>query len=161
MEEYSMEQRVLIAFDDSENAMRSIEFVVKNFNTDSRLTLFSILPDTAALCEMNSPELTPYFKSQQSNFCLLENKKKELIEQALEKAKQMLLDAGFQEDKIILKANAKKQGIARDIIEESKLGYDLIVIGRRGLSGIKEFIMGSVSQKVLSLSKDVSVLIVN
>ncbi|MBU4317242.1 MAG: universal stress protein [Proteobacteria bacterium] len=156
-----MEQRVLVAFDDSENAMRSIEFVVKNFNTNSRLTLFSILPDTAALCEMNSPELTPYFKSQQSNFCLLENKKKELIEQALEKAKQMLLDAGFQEDKIILKANAKKQGIARDIIEESKLGYDLIVIGRRGLSGIKEFIMGSVSQKVLSLSKDVSVLIVN
>jgi nucleotide-binding universal stress UspA family protein len=156
-----MEQRILIAFDDSRNAMRAVEFVAKNINPHSRVTLFSILPDTAALCEMNSPELTPYFKSQQSNFCLLENKKKELIDEALKKAKDLLLEAGFQEDRIKVQSRAKKQGIARDIIEESKSGHDLIVMGRRGLSGIQEFIMGSVSQKVLSLSKDASVLIVN
>jgi nucleotide-binding universal stress UspA family protein len=156
-----MEQRILIAFDDSLNAMRAVEFVAKNINPRSRVTLFSILPDTAALCEMDSPELTPYFKSQQSNFCLLENKKKELIDEALKKAEVLLVEAGFQKDGITVNAQLKKQGVARDIIEESKSGYDLIVMGRRGLSGIKEFIMGSVSQKVLSLSKDTSVLIVN
>jgi len=35
------------------------------------------------------------------------------------------------------------------------------VMGRRGLSGIKEFFMGSISQKVLALALDVPILLVN
>jgi nucleotide-binding universal stress UspA family protein len=34
-------------------------------------------------------------------------------------------------------------------------------MGRRGLSGIKEFFLGSVSQKVLQSAKAVSVVLVN
>jgi len=51
--------------------------------------------------------------------------------------------------------------VARDILKEAGNGYDLIVIGRRGISGIREFFLGSVSQKVFSGAKDISVLIVN
>ena len=39
--------------------------------------------------------------------------------------------------------------------------YDLIAIGRRGLSGIKEFFLGSTSHKVFSAARDISLLIVN
>ena len=156
-----MEQKILVAFDDSRNAMRAVEFLAKKFNSNSRLTLLSIVQDSASLCEMNSPELTPYFKSQQSSFCVLEDKKKELIDNALAAAKKLLLEAGFKEENIQFKVNLKKHGVARDILEESRNGYDLIVMGKRGLSGIKEFFLGSVSQKVLSLSKDISVLVVN
>ena len=46
-------------------------------------------------------------------------------------------------------------------VNPGRSGYDLIVLGKRGLSGVKEFFMGSVSQKVLSLVNDVSVLLVN
>ena len=55
----------------------------------------------------------------------------------------------------------KKNGIARDIVAEADSGYDEIVIGRRGISGIKELFMGSISQKVLNLAKEASVSIVN
>jgi nucleotide-binding universal stress UspA family protein len=35
------------------------------------------------------------------------------------------------------------------------------VLGRRGISGIKEFFLGSISQKVINTVKDVSVVFVN
>lgn len=156
-----MDKKILVAVDDSENSRRAVEFVAGFFTLDSQVTLFSVLQDTAALCEMNSPELTPYFKSQQSSFCLLEEKKKELVTEALQAAKNILIEAGFEEANITIKAEPKKSGVARDIINESESGYGAIVIGRRGLSGIKDFILGSVSQKIFSAAKDVSVLVVN
>ncbi len=156
-----MEKKILIAIDDSENAKRAVEFVANLFTSDTQVTLFSVLQDTAALCEMNSPALTPYFTSQQSSFCLLEEKKKELITEALQTAKNILVEAGFEEKNIAVKANLKKKGVARDIIKESGDGYDAIVLGRKGLSGIKDFILGSVSQKVFNSAKEVSVLVVN
>jgi len=156
-----MSKKILVAIDDSENALRAVEFVSKSFSTDNKITLFNVMQDTATLCEMNSPELTPYFTSQQSAFCLLEDKKKELVGHALKKAKTMLLDAGFEEGNITTKAAFKNKGIARDIIQEAQDGYNLIVMGKRGVSGIKDFLLGSISQKVFNLAKDVSVLFVN
>ena len=156
-----MNKKVLVAIDDSENAVRAVEFIAHSFSTDNQITLFNVIPDTAALCEMNSPELTPYFKSQQSSFCLLEEKKKELVNQAVQKAKNILMDAGFDERNITVKSELKKSGVARDIVKEAESDYDVIVLGRRGVSGIKDFILGSVSQKVFNLAKDISVLVVN
>jgi nucleotide-binding universal stress UspA family protein len=157
-----MGQKILVALDDSSNAMRTIAFIIKTFSpSENDITLFSVLPDTAALCDMNSPELTPYFLSQHSNFCQLEERKKQLVNEALKQAKDVLVKAGFDNDRIRMKVQAKKRGIARDIIEEAHCGYSIVVMGRRGLSGIKEFMLGSVSQKVIHSVKDISVLIVN
>ena len=156
-----MKQKILVAFDDSENSMRAVEYIARTFNKDNRVTLFNVLPDTAALCDMNSPELTTYFKSQQMTFCALEDKKKKLVEDALARAKALLVEAGFEEDRVFLKAEAKKRGIAQDIIIEAGSGYDLLVMGRRGVSGVKDFFFGSISQKVLHSIKEVSVLVVN
>ena len=156
-----MENKLLVAFDDSENAMRAVEYIAKYFATDSKITLFNIAQDTAALCDMNSPALTPYFKSQQSAFCTLEEKKKSLVDSALQKARKKLIATGFEEKNITIKAETKKKGVARDIVKESQSGYDTIVLGRRGQSGIKDFLLGSVSQKVFHLVKDKSVLVVN
>jgi nucleotide-binding universal stress UspA family protein len=156
-----MKKKILVAMDDSENAMRAVEFVAKNFTPSHEVTLFSVIPDTMAICDMNSPELVPYFQAQQESFCLLEDQKRKLIGDSLEKAKSLLLEAGFEEKALTVKANPKKQGVARDIVEEASKGYSTIVMGRRGLSGIKEFLMGSVSQKVLHLTKNNSILLVN
>ena len=156
-----MAQKILLAIDDSENAIRAVEFVASTFTADNRITLFNVVQDTATMCEMNSPELTPYFTSQQSSFCLLEEKKKELVNEALQKSKTILLDAGFEEKNITIKAELKQNGVARDIIKEAQSGYNVIVMGKRGVSGIKDFLLGSISQKVFNLAKDISVLFVN
>ena len=156
-----MEKKILIAIDDSENAMRAVEFAAKSFTPDHRITLFSVITDTASICDMDSPELIPYFKAQQSNFCMLEDKKKELVNEALQRGKEILLKAGYKEENITIKADVKKKGVARDIVKEAISGHDLIVVGRRGVSGVKDFLLGSISQKVLNIAKDVSILIVN
>lgn len=156
-----MSQKILIAFDDSDNAMRAVEYVAQSMTRDSHVTIFSVLQDTATLCDMNSPELTPYFKSQQEAFCVLMDKKRELLSEAQCKAKALLVSKGFAEARIQIKSEVKKKGIARDIAAEAQSGYDLIVIGRRGLSGLKEFFLGSISQKILQLVHSTSILIVN
>lgn len=154
-------EKILLAFDDSKNAFRAVEYLARSPRPNCKITLFHVLPDTAVLCEMHSPELTDYFVTQQSNFCALEAKKKSLVEDAMKNAKSILVAAGYPEDHITTKIETKNTGVARDIIREAEAGYDMIVIGRRGLSGIKEFFIGSVSQKVMHAAKDVSVLIVN
>jgi len=156
-----MDKKILVAFDDSDNAMRAVEYVAKNFAQDNKITLLNIVQDTATLCDMNSPELTPYFKSQQKAFCTLEDKKKDLVDSALQKARQILIDAGFTKKNVTIKAKTKKKGVARDIVKEAQSGYHTIIMGRRGQSGIKEFILGSISQKVFQVIKDISVLVVN
>jgi nucleotide-binding universal stress UspA family protein len=156
-----MSRKILVAFDDSDNAMRAVAYIANLLTKDSRITLFSVAPDTAAICELQSPELTPYFKAQQDSLCALEEKKREIISAAQLKAKALLMENGFKENQIRIKAEPKKKGIARDIVAEAKAGYDLVVMGRRGLAGIKELFMGSISQKVLALALDVPILLVN
>lgn len=155
-----MGQKILVALDDSENAMRAVEFVAKTFIPEHQVTLFSVLVDTAAIFDIQSPELTPYFVSQRNVFGSLDDKKRELVTGALQKAKETLVRAGFKEEDIAIKVQNRKIGVAKDIIDEALSGYQVIVMGRRGLSGISEFLLGSVSQKVLHACKDATILLV-
>jgi nucleotide-binding universal stress UspA family protein len=70
------------------------------------------------------------------------------------------LEAGFKAESMSTKIKIMENDVALTIIEEARTGYDLIVLGRRGHSGLKKFLMGSVSQKVLHAVKDISILIV-
>jgi nucleotide-binding universal stress UspA family protein len=156
-----MAQKILVAMDDSDNAFRSVELVARSFSTDNTVVLFNVHLDTAALCNMESPELIPLFKSQQSSFCTLEDKKRELVTAAMNRAREALVSAGFNERNVQIKIENKVKGVARDILAESEKGYDLVVIGRRGISGFKDFFLGSISNKVFSGAKDISVMIAN
>ena len=156
-----MKKNLLVALDDSVNAMSAVEALADTFTPDHEITLFSVIQDTAAVCEMYGPELSPHFTSARRDFCSLDHMKKELMNQAQQKAKEILVQAGFAGENIKLKVENVKKGIARDIIDEVKSGYSTIVMGRRGISGIKEFFLGSVSNKVVSSVKDVSVFVVD
>ena len=156
-----MEKRILVALDDSENAMRAVDFIATHFTADCKITLFSVQQSTEKIGDLKSPELTPYFMAQQSSFGTLEIQKKMRIEEAQKNAREKLMAAGVNEQDIIVKSELIKKGIARDIISEARSGYGTVVIGRRGLSGIEEFFLGSVSQKVLHSLRAISIIIVN
>ena len=156
-----MRHKILVAFDESENAKRAVDYIAQVFPRDAEITLFSVLQDSAAICEMNSPELTPYFKSQKNAFCALEDKKRAVVSDAGQNAMASLIEDGFQKELISLKIENKKHSVAKDIVKEARSGYDLVVLGRRGLSGIKEYFLGSISSKVLHMAPDVSLLFVN
>ena len=69
----------------------------------------------------------------------------------MEKAKAILLEAGFPDEAITLRVAERDIGIARDIAAESQNGYKALVVGRRGLSDFKDFMLGSVASNVLGL----------
>lgn len=157
-----MAKKILVAMDESKNSLRAVEFIGNCVNPEASVTLFSVLMNTEAMCAMQAPELTPYFIAQQTTFCVLEDKKKELISEALEKAREMLIQQGFAKNRVKTKIVKRKKGIARDIISEVKSGgYDLVVLGKKGLSAVREFLMGSTAQKVLHGVDKVSVLLVD
>jgi nucleotide-binding universal stress UspA family protein len=156
-----MAKKILIAFDDSENAMRAVNCIGAYMTRDCAITLMNVLQDTEILCTMQSPELTPYFLEQQAYFCNLETKKKEIVERAIQEARTHLIACGFEDKNVSIKLNKRDQGIARDIIREAMTGgYELVVLGRKGMSGIKDFLLGSIAHKVLHGVKGVSVLLV-
>jgi len=157
-----VKQMILVAFDESKNAMRAVKYIADSYTPENKVTLFSVIPDAAALCEMSTVPLNPYFLvHQQTFFREMEKQKRENLNKAIEKAKELLLKAGFKEKNIAVKIEIENNGVANNIVKEAESGYDIIVMGRRGLSSIKEFLLGSVSQKVIHLAKDISVLIVN
>jgi nucleotide-binding universal stress UspA family protein len=61
-----------------------------------------------------------------------------------------------------VRVRKKKVGIARDILKEAENGkYDTLVIGRRGITGIKQFVFGSVSNKIVQLARKIAVIVVD
>ncbi|NVM23382.1 MAG: universal stress protein [Desulfobacterales bacterium] len=157
-----MAKKILVAVDESKNSMKAVQYVAKSMHSDAAVTLFSVLPDPSAACGLDSPSLTPVFKQSSKTFCAIEDAKKDSLKAFAEKAKQVLVKAGFPSKNVGIKIRKKKAGIARDILREAQQGkYDTLVIGRRGLSGIKQFLFGSVSNKLVQLAKRVSVIVVD
>ncbi len=155
-----MKKKVLISFDDSENAMRAVTFASELFEKSSEITLFNVLPDYKRVCEYDSPSLTPSFQKERASFCRLEDQKKALLEKTAEDLQTCLLLAGFEKNNLHVEMKSMEKGVARDIIKKADSGYDIVVLGKKGASGASEFFFGSVSQKVINGVKKASVLVV-
>lgn len=157
-----MARKILVAVDESNSSMKAVKYVSKAMEKTGSVTLFSVLPDATAACGLDSPALTPLFRGNRQTFCAIEDTKKETVKRFMEDAKGVLVKAGFPSKKVAIKVRKKKAGIARDILKEAQQGkYTTLVIGRRGLSGIKQFLLGSVSNKIVALAKKVSVIVVD
>jgi nucleotide-binding universal stress UspA family protein len=159
--EVKMPGKILIALDGSEISSKIVEFAAKTISGNSTITLFSVIPNVDLLCELDPLLIKGFATKQYSDYCrTIQDEKKRLLKETLESGKQTFLNAGFKTESISTKIETVKHDIAMTILEEARTGYDLIVLGRRGHSGFKKFIFGSVSQKVIQSVEDISVLIV-
>jgi len=157
-----MGNKILLAVDNSNNALTAVKYVTKTARPDSVVTMLSILPDPIAACELDGPSLAPIFKANVKTFCTIEDAKKAAVEGFMEEAKKALVKAGFVSKNIAVRVRKKKVGIARDILKEAENGkYDTLVIGRRGITGIKQFVFGSVSNKIVQLARKIAVIVVD
>jgi len=157
-----MAKKILVAVDESKNSMKAVNYVAKAMQPTAMVVLFSVIPDPTSACGLDSPALTPIFKDNIQTFCAIEDSKKDSVKSFMEKAKRVLVESGFPSKNVATKIRKKKVGIARDIVKEARqVKYDTLVVGRRGLSGIKEFLFGSVSNKVVQLATKVSVIVVD
>lgn len=137
---FSHYSKILVAYDDSELSKKALETALKLAELDEH-TEISIVT-----------VVQPFTPSYVENYVYYE----EVLDQIREQTKEFMtrieedvLDKiPNKTDTIILEGHPGKM-----IIEYAKsYEADLIVIGSRGLSGLKEFMLGSVSSKVVQLS---------
>jgi len=161
-----MLHNVLIAVDGSRNSLRAVEYAGRVFapNPEARLVLFHILP---AISRMNldkkEVKTIDTRKAERPDlaglYWRLEDEKR--IGKFFGEAAEVLTQAGVQPEQIKSKFSVRKGEIADAILEEVELGhYETLVLGRRGLSRVREFFMGSVSTELVREARGCAVCVV-
>jgi len=74
-------------------------------------------------------------------------------------SKQALLDANFREENIIIHIKDRVVGIARDIVAETRRGYNGLIMGRTGVGRMEGLAVGSVSTKIIGALADIPICI--
>ncbi|NIR17349.1 MAG: universal stress protein, partial [Desulfobacterales bacterium] len=105
-------------------------------------------------------EKSPAFKHKLSSAAAWATQEQTVVQEFMERSRQLFLDRGVPEDKVGVKIDERKKGIARDIIAESQRGYDAVVVGRLGKSQLKDLVWGSVADKLIGRLTDVPVCVV-
>lgn len=128
-------KKILVGVDGSENSMRAVEYTaVQAEKFDAHITLLlAIAPSDTAIFSGKGTYMP---------------KETNIVEGRLKKAKEILKKRGIDYDQAMEFGQP-----ANVILTYSQQGYDTIVLGSRGLSGVKGFLMGSVSSKVVHHSE--------
>jgi nucleotide-binding universal stress UspA family protein len=142
------EKKILVPLDGSDRAMNTVRYIAK---IDPFLPMhivlfhiFSSVPEGYWDLEKD-PRSTSTVRQVKS----WEVEQRKRIKQFMVMAEQYLLKAGFPSARINIKIQNRKKGIARDIIREARNGYEAVVTRRRGMTGLRGIVLGSVATKLI------------
>ena len=140
--------KILLAMDGSDQAFEAARYVSQLFAPNQiEVVLFHVttkIPESFWDIE-EDPEL----RLKEPDPRASEYQQEKEIQELLERARQLFLDRGVPEDAVIAKIQERKVGIARDIISESERDCQGVVLGRWGMSLLKDFLWGSIADKLL------------
>jgi nucleotide-binding universal stress UspA family protein len=148
--------KILLAVDASENSRRAADYVAGFARVSGEpITLYHVIKEAG-------------LGFGQSAVQFYEDIEKELMAGLEKGAREMfshyrarLQEIGIKAEQISTKCMVGSLGRAVDIIREAREGgYGTIVLGRRGISKIREFLMGRVTTKVLNGAEGLAVWIV-
>jgi nucleotide-binding universal stress UspA family protein len=149
-------KNVLVCVDKSENALRAVEHVGFMLSgTDCHITIFHTMRHLSRFVPMQVLEEAEDLEK------LWRNKAGKEIAPYIKKAREILLKAGLSEKQITTKVTEGSRSAADNILKEAQDNdHGTIVMGRRGLSAVKEFFMGSVTTSVLNRATSLAIWIV-
>ena len=146
-------KHILIAVDTSDNARRAVSFVGDFLGCyeGMRVTLLLVVLE---------PEAT-FFRDNGARKTWLAEKQEE-ARQVMAQYRDILLEAGFAEDKIGVRIDTMQApSVAACILRvQEELKCSVIVIGRRGISKKEEFIFGSTSNRIIHEAQKCAVLVI-
>jgi len=152
-------KKILVAVDGSEQSFETVRYVSNVLRGErTRVTLFHVmnwLPES-----FWDSEAEPGIQHKLLSFRSWKSRQAEIIEDFMEKASELLQEAGFPAHHVSIHLQDRQLGVARDIIREAKRGYAALVLGRRGMSQVRELVMGSTVQKVTNYDLRVPVWVV-
>lgn len=155
----TIRRKILLAVDGSDQALEAVRYistVVAPDQTD--IVLFSVgIGFPEVFWDMDN---NPLYRSKKTKVMGWLADHQLVIGEFKEKAFTILAAAGFPEDAINVKTQTKKTGILKDIIQESYQNYSAIVVGRTGVSRLKDLILGSMAHKLAEKIKHIPTVIV-
>jgi nucleotide-binding universal stress UspA family protein len=145
---------ILIGFDGSEDASKAVACACALMPRPGRkVMLCHVLPP------MNTHLVDQGIFTPDQEQSWIE-KGRERIESSIHDARQQLANAGFESGQIGTQVMTSRTSRAVTIAKTAEnSGYGSIVVGRRGLTVIKEFLMGRVTLKVLHRAHKMAVWI--
>jgi nucleotide-binding universal stress UspA family protein len=153
------QKKILLALDGSDRAFETVRYIchIPPFQKMRVVlfTVFSKIPDT--YWDM---ERQPNLGKRIGDVRAWERQKQAAIKEYMKDARQKLMDGGFSRNAVTVKIQERKEGIAQDIIKEAKTGYDAVAIGRKGMSKLKELVLGSVATRLLEKLEFVPLFVV-
>lgn len=153
------EGKILLAVDGSDQAFEAVRYVSQLFPPKRmEVVLFHALSRVPE--GFWDVEKSPAFKHKLSSVAAWATRQQTVVQEFMDRARQLFLDRGFPEDKVSVKIEERKKGVARDIIAESQRGYDAVVVGRLGKSQLKDLVWGSVAHKLIGRLTHVPVCVV-
>jgi nucleotide-binding universal stress UspA family protein len=146
-------KHVMIAVDTSDNAKRAVLFVGDFLGCYERMRVTLLLV-------ILEPEAT-FFRDNEVRQAWLAEKQEE-ARKVMEEYRDILLAAGFADDKVSVRVDIMQASSVADCIlkAQEELKCSVIVIGRRGISKKEEFIFGSTSNRIIHEAQNCAVLVI-
>ncbi|MGD2097615.1 MAG: universal stress protein [Desulfobacterales bacterium] len=140
--------RLLVPIDGSDRSMNTVRYIAK-FEPFHRMHLvlfhvFSKVPE--GFWDLGTD---PRSSTTVSEVRAWELQQRENITQSMDIAGQLLVKSGFPSNSVEVKIQNRKKGFARDIIREAQNGYYAVVTRRRGMTGMRGIVLGSVATKLV------------
>ena len=141
-------QRILLAVDGSDQAFEAVRYVSQLFPPNRlEVVLFHVtskIPESFWDIEKN-----PTFRHQLAPVAAWAMQQQTAIQEFMEKSRQLFVEQGVPEEAVSIKSQERQVGIARDITREAQKDYDSVVVGRWGVSKLKDLVWGSIANKLV------------
>ena len=141
-------RRILLAVDGSDQAFETVRYVSQLLPPNRlEVVLFHVtskIPESFWDIKKN-----PTFRHQLAPVAAWAMQQRTAIQEFMEKSRQLFVEQGVSEKAVTIKTQERQVGIARDIAREAQKDYDSVVVGRWGVSKLKDLVWGSTANKLV------------
>lgn len=144
-------QKILIAVDGSAQSLFTVKYAASILDPlRFEVVLFHVL--TRVPESFIDLEKIPSYHYRLVNVDAWESQQEKTVQAFMTTARDAFVAEGFSEECVTARIAARTIGIARDIAAEARNGYVAVIVGRKGMSDFKDFMLGSIANKILELA---------
>lgn len=152
-------KKILVTIDGSDQSLNVARYISKiQLFQKPEVVLFHVLRKIdQTFWDMG---VKPVSRGRIAEISAWEVARKKQAQEFMNQAFDILVQSGFTRESVKVDIHKSQVGIARDIAKESLNRYDAIAVGRKGLSKLKNMVLGSVAIKLVEKLSHVPVCVV-